>query len=133
MIHNTYSLDLPYGGEIITRFKCFTLGFKTLHGKETIDIELITNYREVGFRFYNGKQSCTINACWRMWQPNIGFGSTMGLVVLFVVFSRLCVVCEGDFQNNEGMVSFGFTTLLFVCCLLWISNFSSIESFRGCG
>ena len=100
--------------------------------KVEIDIESITNYREVGFRVDNGKQYGTINACWGMWQPNIGFGSTMGLVILFVVFSRLCIVCEGDFQNNEGMVSFGFTTFLFVCCLLWISYFSFLLSCCGC-
>ena len=49
MIRNTYALDLPLGGKIITRFKHYTLGFKTLYGKETIDIESITNYRDVGF------------------------------------------------------------------------------------
>ena len=54
---------------------------------DKINIESIKNYREVGFRVDNGPQSSTINACWRMWQPNKGFGSIMGLVIMFVVFS----------------------------------------------
>ena len=51
--------------------------------KVAIDIESITNYREVGFRVDDGQQFGTINACWRMWHPNIGFGSTMSLVISF--------------------------------------------------
>ena len=66
-------------------------------------------------------------------QHRVWLHDELGHFVLLVVYSRVCTECEGDFLDNESMVSFGFTTLLFVCCLLWISYFSSIESFCSVG
>ena len=76
-----------WGGKIITWF----MGFNNFAmEKVENDIESIINYREVGFRVDSGKQFGAINAFWRMWQPNIGFGSTMGLVIsLCLLFSLI--------------------------------------------
>ena len=44
---------------------------------ETIDIESIINYREVGLEFFNEPRDGTINSDWEVWHPKVGFGSTM--------------------------------------------------------
>ena len=52
MVYVIYSIILCnniWGGEYIIWFEHYIMGFKTLHGKETIDIESISNYRDVGF------------------------------------------------------------------------------------
>ena len=44
---------------------------------ETINIESIINYREVGLEFFNEPQDGAINSHWEVWHPNGGFGSMM--------------------------------------------------------
>ena len=53
------------------------MGFITLHEMEAFDIATHKNYREVGLEIVNGGQIGTLNACWNVWQPNLGLGSTM--------------------------------------------------------
>ena len=54
------------------------------------------NYREVGFGFGNGQHDSAISVHWSVLQPNIGFGSTMGLVIsLCLSFSLGSGVDEG--------------------------------------
>ena len=66
------------------------MGFMTFAmEKVAIDNAAHENYREVGFRVDNQQQASTINVCWRMWHPNIGFGSMMGLVISFCLLFSL--------------------------------------------
>ena len=37
------------------------------------------NYRGLGLEDVNGKQGGAFNAHWKVWQPNLGLGSMMGL------------------------------------------------------
>ena len=42
----------------------------------------LMNYIEVGLEVVNGKQVGTINAHWKVLQPNLRLGSRWGLVIL---------------------------------------------------
>ena len=72
------------------------------------NIVLFTNYKDVGFSMDNGHQDGAINAPWSSWRTNLRAWITLNFghfLYLLVVWSRLCIVGEGDFKGNKGMDS----------------------------
>ena len=76
------------------------MGFKTLHGKETIDIESISNYRDVGFGLIVDTKLAPLMHLAVWGSPILGLGSMTNLVIflgLLFIWSQLFAMDEGDF------------------------------------
>ena len=98
-------------------FECYTMGFKTLHGKETIDIESISNYRDVGFGLIVDTRMAPLMHIWVWGSPSLGLGSMKHLIILLgllFIQSHLCAVDEGDFQVDRGKAPLGFSSIVVI-------------------
>ena len=93
-------------------------GLTLLHKMKAIDIGSILNYIRVGFgSWIMGHRLAPLMCLGICGSPSLGLGSRWTwsfFSVCWFFWSWLCTVGECNFQDKEGMVSFGFTTLLFV-------------------
>ena len=99
------------------------MGFITLHEMEAFDIVTHKNYREVGLEVVNGQWVGSFNACWKVWHPNLGLGSTMGLVIysLSAYLFLLHSMENTTYMIMKGMVTFGFRRIV-VCRSLFYDS-----------
>ena len=107
------------------------MGLKYLHGKETIDIESISNYRDVGFALILDTRMAQLMRLGIWGSPSLGLGSMKDLVIflgLMFVWSQICVVDEGDFKVDRGKASLGFSRIV-VCLFSYLGFHTSHPSF----
>ena len=105
VVYNIIPCNKIWGGEYIIWFERYIMGFNNLHGKDTIDIESNSNYRDVGFGMVVDTRLFPLMHLGVWESPRLGLGTTKDLVILLglsLLWSRLYVVDEGDFQVDRG-------------------------------
>ena len=90
-------------------------------GIETIDIELISNYRDVGFGMVADTRLVPLMrlGVWR--NPSLGIVSMKDFLILLgllFVWYHLCTVDEGDFQVDIGKDSLSCSNIVIFCLLI---------------
>ena len=84
MVYVIYSIipcNKIWGGKYFIWFEHHIMGLKTFHGKETIDIEPISNYRDVGFGMVVDTRLVPLMRLGVWGSPRLGIGSMKYLVI----------------------------------------------------
>ena len=125
VVYNIIPCNKIWGGEYIIWFERYIMGFKTLHGKQTIDIESISNYRFVGFGMVVDTKLASLMHLGFWGSPILGLSSMNVWVIslgLWRLWSHLCAMKE---ETPWGM-KVRFVWILCLCLGLFCGSFIAI-------